>query len=169
MNAAVYTYIVYTFVSICLTIWVARTLHKNGRLFLIDAFHGDEPRADAVNHLLVVGFYLLNIGFILLFLKWGDKPGTLVEGIEYASTKLGFVMLVLGAMHFYNMYNFDKMRRKAKNSEALKDHLANPTGKPAYAGAGDAAANKTRDAMSKLIQAKHGKQAKEADYLEEID
>lgn len=124
MITALYTYIVYATVSICLTIWVARTLHKNGRLFLIDAFHGDEPRADAVNHLLVVGFYLINIGFILLFLKWGEKPTNLIEGIEYASTKLGIVMLVLGAMHFYNMYNFDKMRRKGKNSQVLKESLA---------------------------------------------
>lgn len=123
MQAALYTYVVYTTVSIALTIWVARTLHKNGRLFLIDAFHGDEPRADAVNHLLVVGFYLVNIGFILLFLKWGTKPTTLVEGIEYAATKLGIVMLVLGCMHFYNMYNFDKMRRKARNSEKLQRHM----------------------------------------------
>lgn len=120
MESALYTYIVYTIVSIALTIWVARTLHKNGRLFLIDAFHGDEPRADAVNHLLVVGFYLVNIGFVLIFLKWGTKPQTLIDGIEYAATKLGIVMLVLGVMHFYNMYNFDKMRRKARHSKLLE-------------------------------------------------
>ena len=56
MNTPIYTYFIYIVASVALTIWVARTLHKNGRLFLIDAFHGDEARADAVNHLLVVGF-----------------------------------------------------------------------------------------------------------------
>lgn len=92
-------YIVYFLVALAMTIWVARTLHRNGRLFLIDAFHGDEARADAVNHLLVVGFYLINIGFILLFLKYGTKPTDAVGAIEYAATKLGFVMLMLGGMH----------------------------------------------------------------------
>ena len=115
-NISIYTYLIYTVISIGLTVWVAKTLHKNGRLFLIDAFHGDEDRADAVNHLLVVGFYLINFGFILLFLSRGTKPANLVEGIEYTATKLGVVLLVLGAMHFFNMYNFDKMRKKGKRT-----------------------------------------------------
>ena len=105
---------IYLMISLGMAVWVAKTLHRNGRLFLIDAFHGDEARADAVNHLLVVGFYLVNFGFILLFLRWGEKPAGLVEGVEYAATKLGIVLLVLGGMHFFNMFNFDKMRRKAR-------------------------------------------------------
>ena len=100
--------------SVGLTIWVANTLHKNGRVFLIEAFRGDEERADAVNHLLKVGFYLINVGFVLLFLKTGERPADFVSGIEYCATKLGFVTLVLGAMHFFNMYNFDKMRKKRR-------------------------------------------------------
>ena len=112
MNTIIVTYGMYFFIILGMTIWVARTLHKNGRLFLIDAFHRNEERADAVNHLLVVGFYLLNIGFVLLYLKAGANPRNGVEAIEYAATKLGIVMLVLGGMHFFNMYNFDKMRRK---------------------------------------------------------
>lgn len=109
----VYSYAAYLVISIVLTIWVARTLHRNGRIFLIDAFHGSEPRADSVNHLLVVGFYLINIGFVTLALKYGDKPRDLAGAIEFISTKVGFVLVVLGAMHFFNLFNFDKMRRKA--------------------------------------------------------
>ena len=116
LSTAILTYAAYIFISLCLTVWVARTLHKNGRLFLIDAFHGDEARADAVNHLLVVGFYLINIGFILLFMSQGDKPADLVGAVEYSATKLGVVTLVLGAMHFFNMFNFDKMRRKGRRN-----------------------------------------------------
>jgi hypothetical protein len=109
----IYSYIAYLLISIILTIWVARTLHRNGRVFLIDAFHGNEPRADSVNHLLVVGFYLINIGYVTLALKYGEKPTSLVEAIEFLSTKVGLVLVVLGVMHFFNMFNFDKMRRKA--------------------------------------------------------
>src|SRR6058998_1937206 len=116
-GAAMYTvssYIIYLVVSVILTIWVAHTLHRRGRVFLIDAFHGNEQMADSVNHLLVVGFYLINIGYVTLALKYGDKPGTLQEAIEFLSTKVGLVLVVLGGMHFFNMFNFDKMRRKAK-------------------------------------------------------
>lgn len=114
MNEQIAVYVVYIIACIGLTVWVANTLHKNGRVFLIEAFRGDEERADAVNHLLKVGFYLINIGFILLFLKVGTKATDFVGAIEYCATKLGFVTLVLGGMHFFNMYNFDKMRKKGR-------------------------------------------------------
>jgi hypothetical protein len=113
----VYSYAAYLVISVILTIWVARTLHRNGRIFLIDAFHGDEARADSVNHLLVVGFYLINIGYVTLALKYGDKPANLQEAIEFLSTKVGLVLVVLGFMHFFNMFNFDKMRRRAVRRE----------------------------------------------------
>jgi len=64
-------YIAYLVVSVAATIWVARTLHRNGRPFLIDAFNGQEALADSVNHLLVVGFYLLNLGYVALAMKTG--------------------------------------------------------------------------------------------------
>ena len=118
MTTAVYIYIAYTIISIAMTVWVARTLHKNGRIFLLDAFKDKEEMADSVNHLLVVGFYLINIGFILLYLSSGTKPKTLVEGIEYIATKLGVVLLVLGFMHFFNMFNFNRMRKKGLHHNA---------------------------------------------------
>jgi hypothetical protein len=112
----VLTYALYAIISLSLTVWVAQTLHKNGRLFLVDAFHGNTEMADAVNHLLVVGFYLVNVGFVALFLRFGDTPTDLVSSIEYISTKIGVVLIVLGGMHFFNMFNFAKMRTKAKRT-----------------------------------------------------
>jgi hypothetical protein len=112
MNTCLSIYTAYFLGSLGMTIWVARTLHKNGRLFLIEAFSGNQEMADSVNHLLVVGFYLINIGFVLLFLRVGPKPADIVEGVEYISTKLGIVMLILGGMHFFNMFNFSRMRKK---------------------------------------------------------
>jgi hypothetical protein len=117
MTLITISYLVYVTISIALTIWVARTLHRNGRVFLVDAFHGNENMADSVNHLLVVGFYLINVGFVVLALKYGDKPTDVQTAIEFLSTKVGLVLVVLGGMHFFNMFNFDKMRRKARRSE----------------------------------------------------
>jgi hypothetical protein len=107
------TYALYVTISIALTMWVARTLHKNGRAFLIDSFLGNEKLADSVNHLLVVGFYLVNIGYVTLALKYGQKPETLREAIEFLSTKVGLVLVVLGFMHFGNIAVFTKMRARA--------------------------------------------------------
>ena len=110
----VYSYIAYLIVSIVLTVWVARTLHRNGRVFLIDAFHGSEARADSVNHLLVVGFYLINIGFVSLALKTAEVISTSRAAIELLSDKMGMVLLILGGMHFFNLYVFSRIRRGAR-------------------------------------------------------
>ena len=113
MNYIVDTYALYLAISVALTISVARTLHKNGRLFLVDAFHGNEALADSINHLLVVGFYLMNIGYVSLALKYGDKASDLQGLFEALSTKVGAVLLILGGMHFFNLYVFSKMRKRA--------------------------------------------------------
>jgi hypothetical protein len=113
MNYIVTTYALYLAISIALTVWVAGTLHKNGRLFLVDAFHGNEPLADSINHLLLVGFYLVNIGYVSLALKYGDKAENVQGLFEVLSTKIGVVLLVLGSMHFFNLYVFNKMRKRA--------------------------------------------------------
>jgi hypothetical protein len=109
----VWAYLFYLAISIALTVWVARTLHKNGRVFLVDSFLGNTQLADSVNHLLAVGFYLINVGYVTLALKYGAKPSSLREAIEFLSTKVGLVLLVLGAMHFFNLSVFSSMRRRA--------------------------------------------------------
>jgi hypothetical protein len=106
-------YVAYLVTSVALTIWVARTLVKNGRIFLVDSFLGNEALADSVNRLLAVGFYLINIGYVALALKYGAKPTDLAQSIETFSTKVGLVLLVLGAMHFLNLYIFSRLRRRA--------------------------------------------------------
>ena len=99
----VWTYLVYVAVSLAVTIWVGRSLYRNGRVFLVENFHGQERLADSVNHLLLVGFYLLNIGFVSLALRYGAKPTEVVGAVEFLSTKIGLVIVLLGGMHFFNM------------------------------------------------------------------
>lgn len=119
------TYLSYVAISVFLTIWVAQTLYKNGRVFLIDVFHGNDALADSVNHLLVVGFYLINLGYICLALKLSQYPLGAAQGIEALSWKIGLVLLVLGAMHFFNLFIFNRIHRRPKtfrrnfNSESV--------------------------------------------------
>ncbi|MGW2747601.1 hypothetical protein [Streptomyces sp. NPDC001450] len=112
MDRIVIAYVIYLIVSISLTVWVARTLSHNGRVFLADVLHGNEKLADAVNHLLVVGFYLVNLGFVALFLTDNSDVSDTRAIFEVLSVKLGVVLLVLGAMHLGNVYVLNKIRRR---------------------------------------------------------
>ncbi len=112
MDLTVVAYIAYLLISVALTIWVARTLSRNGRIFLADVLHGNEKLADAVNHLLVVGFYLVNFGFVALYLRQDQTVADARELLEALSVKLGVVLLVLGVMHLGNVYVLNKIRRR---------------------------------------------------------
>ncbi|MCF3168994.1 MULTISPECIES: hypothetical protein [Streptomyces] len=112
MDLTVVAYVIYLLVSVALTVWVARTLSRNGRVFLADVLRGNEKLADAVNHLLVVGFYLVNLGFVALYLKNADGVTTARELFEALSVKVGVVLLVLGVMHLGNVWVLSRIRRR---------------------------------------------------------
>jgi hypothetical protein len=97
-----------------LTIWVAMTLSRNGQVFLEDVFEDRLDLANAVNKLLVVGFYLLNLGFVLIYLRSDDRVLSLSQMLESLSGRVGIVMLVLGAIHFLNIYVFNAIRRRSR-------------------------------------------------------
>ncbi|MEU8697416.1 hypothetical protein AB0C61_06965 [Streptomyces sp. NPDC048680] len=112
MDLTVVAYVIYLLISVALTIWVARTLSRNGRVFIADVLHGNEKLADAVNHLLVVGFYLVNLGFVTLYLKNSDEVTDARGLFDALSVKIGVVLLVLGIMHLGNVYVLNKIRRR---------------------------------------------------------
>jgi hypothetical protein len=113
MDLTVLTYLIYLAVTIPLTVWVARALHRYGEVFLNDVFGGDVNLAHAVNQLLVIGFYLLNLGYVALFMTSHATVGNSRRLFEVLSTKVGAVAIVVGLIHFANLWAFNAFRRRA--------------------------------------------------------
>lgn len=113
-------YFLYLAITLAITIWVAHTLSKNGEVFLVQCFGQNDVLAKSTNHLLVVGFYLVNIGFITLTLAIGTEPTTLAEAMRFLSGKVGLAVLVVGGMHFFNMGAIAHFGRKVNGW--LHDH-----------------------------------------------
>ena len=109
------TYALYLLISIAVTIWVAHTLSSNGEVFLVQCFGHNKVLARSTNHLLVVGFYLVNIGFITLTLSIGAEPTTLPEAIRFLSSKVGLAVMIVGGMHFFNMTAIARYGRKVND------------------------------------------------------
>jgi|SRR4051794_20690538 hypothetical protein len=131
MNTAVTTYLIYLLISLALTVWVGRTLHANGALFLVDVFQGNAELARAVNHLLVVGFYLINLGYVSLSLRISVAPATAQASIESLSIKIGSVLLVLGVLHLANVFVFNRMRVSATKTRLPHSGAWQPAATPA--------------------------------------
>jgi len=113
VDLTVLTYLLYLAVTVPLTVWVGRALSRHGEVFLVDVFHGDPRLAHAVNQLLVIGFYLLNFGYVSYFMASSAEVETGRQLMEVVSTKAGGVALVIGVIHFGNVWCLNAFRRRA--------------------------------------------------------
>jgi hypothetical protein len=117
MELRLIDYLIYLVASVLLTVWVGRSLFSNGRPFLVSVFQ-EQGLADSVNRLLVVGFYLVNLGAAALLINAGGAPASFADMVQETVTRLGVVLLVLGAMHFFNMLVLHLMRRQLRHPNA---------------------------------------------------
>ena len=113
MDLRVVDYLIYIVASVGLTVWVGDTLYRNGRPFLVNVFKED-GLADSVNHLLVVGFYLVNFGAAAILINTGGTPLSVPDMLKQTVTRIGIVLLILGFMHFNNLMVLRAIRRKDK-------------------------------------------------------
>jgi hypothetical protein len=119
MDPVLVGYVIYVGLTVVLTVWVARTLSRYGRVYLADVFASDKV-GGAVNQLLVVGFYLVNFGFAALWLRTGGGVSTARDVIGMLATKLGTVLLVIGALHLINLLIFGRIRRNVLLQESFR-------------------------------------------------
>ncbi len=121
-NNAILAYAIYLPIVIILTYYVARTLFKNGRVFMLDIFRGREEIAYATNRLFELGFYLINLGFALSIMEiqfYGEHFGK-QELMEMLSYKLGGFSIYLGIMLFLNLYMFFRGKKKSKQAYSVQ-------------------------------------------------
>ncbi len=116
-------YTVYLVISIAMTIWVAKNLSETGGVFLIKCFGQDKELAQSTNRLLVIGFYLVNVGLICYRLEgWKVSDAGLIPDV---GSRIGLSVLALGAMHFFNMFMIAKFGKTVNSWVSVREHVAN--------------------------------------------
>jgi hypothetical protein len=122
MNCNILTYIIYLLVTVLVIVRVGHLLHRHGRIFIINCLHGDVALADAVNRILLSGYYLVNVGYTVLALKIRVTITSVLEMTETLGKKIGWIVLILGIMHIFNVSILLISDRKRTNRElnALK-------------------------------------------------
>ncbi|MFL5764867.1 MAG: hypothetical protein ACJ77K_13060 [Bacteroidia bacterium] len=103
MNYNIVTYAVYFTVLLIVVLYVGSSLFRNGRIFLVNTFKGNELTADSVNRFLLAGYYLVNIGYTVIALKVWDRVASMQSVFETVCFKVGAILLTLGFMHLFNI------------------------------------------------------------------
>jgi hypothetical protein len=131
VNALIAAYLVYLAVAVAMTVVVGATLSKQGKVCLAEVFGSQIRLAQAVNHLIVLGFYLVSFGFIALTLGADAEIAGPAQVIEFLSVKIGVVALGLGALHLISISVFNRIRRRHREQTSGAGH---PVASMAYPG-----------------------------------
>jgi hypothetical protein len=118
-------YLIYLPVVLVLTWYVAHTLFKNSKVFMLDIFHGKTDIAFATNKLFETGFYLLNLGFALTIMEIAEEISNGRNMMEKLSVKIGGFSIYLGIMLFFNLYLFFRGKRVSKQKAPLAEAVNN--------------------------------------------
>ena len=105
-------YILYIFITFFITVNVGLILYKNGRIYILEALHHNEELTDTVNKILLIGYYLLNLGYAALMLQYWEQITSYSMLIESVTTMVGRIVLGLAFMHYLNMFIIHKFRHK---------------------------------------------------------
>lgn len=127
-------YVAYAAVAIGLTAFLARTLYRNGGVFLRDVFGERAAIADAVNRLLVIGFYMFNLGYA--FYAFNASRGLdAYAAMQFFVNRVGGLLLVLAVMHLVNVLIFWRIRIHREQRELPPPVVPQTLAGPASQGA----------------------------------
>lgn len=120
MNYNILAYLIFGTITIYIILWVGKLFHRNGRIFILTLFAQRKDITDTTNNLLLVGYYLFNIGYaILQFSTWREISdwSSLISSI---SVKTGLLVLLLAGLHFNNMFIIYLLSKNKTHSLTLK-------------------------------------------------
>lgn len=103
MNYNIYAYIIFLTLIIFIIIYVGRYFYSNGRVFIISLFNGNVVLADKINKLLLIAYYLFNIGYSFIKLRQWPKIAGLETLFSSLASNTGVLIFILAVIHYFNM------------------------------------------------------------------
>jgi hypothetical protein len=113
-------YIIYLALAYIITVHVGLVFYRNGRVFILNLMGGDEQFTNAINNLLLVGYYLLNLGYCAVMITmWEpiDSPEGMINNLSFMLSR---IILLLGIMHYINMAAIYLLSKKHKFHPNIK-------------------------------------------------
>ena len=103
MNYNISAYIIFLSLMIFIIGYVGRYFYTNGRVFIISLMNDNLELADQINKLLLIAYYLFNIGYACLTLKYWQRVSNIETLFSSLSINMGVLILILAFTHYLNM------------------------------------------------------------------
>ena len=120
MNYNILSYFIYGCITVFIIIYVGKMFHQNGRIFILQLFQGKESLTDTTNNILLLAYYLFNIGYSVIQFSFWESIRNLVEMISSVSLKTGILVLILALTHYVNIFIIYILSNRNRHSLTIK-------------------------------------------------
>lgn len=112
MNLNILAYIIYLAITTFIIVRVGKICYQNGNIYVAQLIPNHADLCQKTNQILLVGYYLLNIGYCAMTLISWDKISTLHQLIEVIAFKSAIIIAVIAIIHYLNIFILTKYIQK---------------------------------------------------------
>ncbi len=114
MNFNLLTYSIYLLITALIIIKVGFICYKNGNIFVTNLIPNDKEFCTRINKMLLVGYYLINIGYVVISLSDWKKINSFLQMVESISKHTAIIISILALLHYFNLFWITKFIKKIK-------------------------------------------------------
>jgi len=122
MNYNIACYILYGSITVFIIFRVGQLFHRSGRIFILRLFQQNEGLADTTNNILLLAYYLFNIGYAVVQLRFWENVATVDALIASVATKTGILVIILACTHYCNLYLIYYLSKKKEHLITSKNY-----------------------------------------------
>ncbi len=120
MNYNVTAYIIYLIITFFVIVFVGKLFYKNGRVFILALMRDDAPATDQLNNILLVAYYLFNIGYAFVKLHLWQKIENLAMLVASIANNISLLIFILASTHYINMMLIWYLSKSKNSSLTIK-------------------------------------------------
>jgi hypothetical protein len=112
MNLNIIGYLIYLSLTSVIIIKVGKLCYDNGNIFVSQLIPNHEELCHQINKMLLMGYYLMNLGYCAMTIISWEKIQSINQLIEIIATKSAIIILTIGFMHYINIILLTKYIKK---------------------------------------------------------
>ncbi len=112
MNLNVIAYSIYLLITIVIIVHVGKVCYRNGNVYVAELIPDHLDLCHTTNKILLLGYYLMNIGYCAMTLISWQKIIGLTQMIEIIALKTSCIIALIAVMHYLNIYLLTKYIQK---------------------------------------------------------
>lgn len=112
MNLNILGYSIYLIITTLIIIKVGKICYQNGTIYVAELIPDHKDLCHKTNTILLLGYYLLNIGYCAMTLISWENIASFPQLVEMIAFKSATIIGIIALMHYLNLYVLTKYIQK---------------------------------------------------------